>query len=374
MSYMKVAGRRCRIVGLMLLIAALTLGLTMSPAWADSDKRVVKVMTQNMDAGTDLLFFFVTDPITAANLTYNELLATDFSGRAGLLAEQIAIQQPYLISLQEATLWQTISAAGETGILADQLDLLMDALAARHQQYEVIASQDLTDITAPLGDGSYVRFLDRNVILARTDLKHSELALSNVRSGIYLATIVPVPGFPEELNGWISVDAKIRGKSLRFFGTHLESPISESDNTQVLQGMELIEIMGQSKLPVVLAGDFNSDASGLKIGPDQTPTAAMIVNAGYADAWQTLHPGEPGLTWPLYLEDIYAGQPVVPFERIDLIFARNLEILDVELVGNNPPFPSDHAGVVATLQIERNRRHDPEDDRWGGVDRKEIDR
>jgi endonuclease/exonuclease/phosphatase family metal-dependent hydrolase len=77
----------------------------------------------------------------------------------------------------------------------------------------------------------------------------------------------------------------------------------------------------------------------------------MIVEAGYADTWQMLHPREPGLTWPFYLEDIYAG-PSYPFERIDLIFARNLEILDVAVVGNNPPFPSDHSGVVATLQIE----------------------
>ena len=353
MFFMKVAERRCRILALMLLIATLTLSVTMSPALADSDKRVVKVMTQNMDAGTDLLFFFVTDPISATELTYEELLAADFRGRAELLADQIVIQQPYLISLQEVTLWQTISVTGETGVLADQLDLIMDALAARHQQYKVVAGQDLTDITAPLGDGSYLRFLDRNVILARTDLKKSELALSNVRSGIYQATIAPVPGFPEELNGWLSVDAKIRGKSLRFFGTHLESPVSPEDDTQVMQGLELIAIMGQSKLPVILAGDFNSDASGRGIGPDQTPTAAMIVEAGYDDTWQTLHPGELGLTWPLYLEDMFAGLPTSPFERIDLIFARNLEILYVAVVGNNSPFPSDHAGVVATLRIEK---------------------
>ena len=361
-TFMKVAERCCRILAFMLLIATLTLSLTMSPVLADSDKRVVNVMTQNMDAGTDLLYFFaISDPVLATQLTYDELLANDFSGRAGLLADQIVIQQPSLIALQEVTLWQTISATGETRILADQLDLLMDALAARHQEYEIIASQDLTDISAPLGDGSYLRFLDRNVILARTDLAQSELALSNVRSGIYQAKIAPVPGFPEELNGWISVDAKIRGKSLRFFCTHLESPVSQVDDTQVRQGQELIAIMSHSELPVILAGDFNSDASGLKIGPDQTPTAAMIVEAGYADAWQTLQPGELGLTWPLYLEDIYAG-PSSPFERIDLIFARNLEILDVEVVGTVPPFPSDHAGLVATLRIE-NSQHDRHDHR-----------
>jgi hypothetical protein len=215
----------------------------------------------------------------------------------------------------------------------------------------------IPDISAPLGEeGSYLRFLDRNVILARTDLKRSELALSNVRSGIYQATIIPVEGFPEELDGWISVDAKIRGKILRFFCTHLEAPVDQNDTTQVQQGEELITIMGQSKVPVILAGDFNSDLSGLGVGPDQTPTAAMIVDAGYDDTWQTLHPNEPGLTWPLYLEDINAG-PSEPFERIDLIFARNLEIVDVAVVGNSMPFPSDHSGVVATLRIEKSQ-HD----------------
>jgi endonuclease/exonuclease/phosphatase family metal-dependent hydrolase len=80
----------------------------------------------------------------------------------------------------------------------------------------------------------------------------------------------------------------------------------------------------------------------------------MIVEAGYADTWQTFYPGELGLTWPLYLEDILVGYPVGLFlERIDLVFSRNLEILDVAVVGDNSPFPSDHAGVVATLRIEK---------------------
>ncbi len=78
----------------------------------------------------------------------------------------------------------------------------------------------------------------------------------------------------------------------------------------------------------------------------------MIVEAGYSDVWQTLHPTELGLTWPLYLEDIYAG-PSSPTERIDLIFVRDLGMLDVTLIGASEPFPSDHAGVVATLQIQK---------------------
>ncbi len=60
MSYMKVAERCNRTLAFMLLIATRTLSLTMSPALVDSDKRIVRVMTQNMDAGTDLLFFFAS--------------------------------------------------------------------------------------------------------------------------------------------------------------------------------------------------------------------------------------------------------------------------------------------------------------------------
>jgi hypothetical protein len=90
-SHMRVKERRSGILVLMLLIVTLTLGVTISSALADSDKRVVKVMTQNMDAGTDLLYFFVEDQGSAIQDTYYEIVATDFSGRAELLAEEISI-------------------------------------------------------------------------------------------------------------------------------------------------------------------------------------------------------------------------------------------------------------------------------------------
>jgi endonuclease/exonuclease/phosphatase family metal-dependent hydrolase len=149
------------------------------------------------------------------------------------------------------------------------------------------------------------------------------------------------------------VDVRLGDAKVRVFATHLEAPIGPGDATQIDQGLELIEVMGRSELPVILAGDLNSDASGLSIGPNQTPTAAMIVAAGHGDVWQTLRPEDLGLTWPPYLEDIYAGQPVTPFERIDLIFAKGLDPLRVRLVGTAAPFPSDHADVVASLKIDK---------------------
>ncbi|MGZ6208486.1 MAG: endonuclease/exonuclease/phosphatase family protein [Syntrophales bacterium] len=348
------SGHPWRVLGSIVLVITVLFAWSMSPAWADSDKRIVKVMTRNMDAGTDFLYFFggysFSDALTN---TFVEITTNDFSGRAARLADEIASEQPYLISLQEVTLWQFVLTTGS--FEADQLTLLLAALAARNLHYEVVASQNLTDITIPLSEGEFFHFLDRNAVLARSDLQRSELALSNIQTQIYKASINPIPTLPSvvQLNGWISLDAKIRGKSICFYSTHLESQIDSSDKTQERQARELIHVMRQCKLPVVLAGDFNSDAAHTGIGPDQTPTAGLIVAAGYQDVWSALHPRNLGLTWPLYFEDFLANGPVAPFERIDLIFVRDLTILDAQLTGTTLPYASDHAGVVSTLRIDK---------------------
>ncbi|MBZ5498046.1 MAG: endonuclease/exonuclease/phosphatase family protein [Acidobacteriia bacterium] len=371
------AGYRRRILVSMLLIVSFLFAFSMSPALAGSDKRTVNVMTYNMDAGTDLglVFFFASQGQLALGVsaTYGELLQSDISGRAALLADEIAAQQPYLISLQEVTLWRTGSSVSNANdVLFDQLELLTSALADRNQHYEVVAVQRLTDVAAPL-DLSLIgmpadpakaalRFTDRDVVLARTDLKQSELDLSNVQKHLFEHTlIVPLGQLSvTSLHGWISVDAKIRGKSVRFGCTHLESTYPDTPfevqakGIQADQAAELIEAMNADELPVILAGDFNSDASGLDIGPDQTSTYVDILRAGYTDAWQlALLRGDPGLTWPLFLEDPLASNPLGPIERIDFIFARDMTTLDVRRVGFQIPYASDHAGVVAVLRIDK---------------------
>jgi endonuclease/exonuclease/phosphatase family metal-dependent hydrolase len=346
-----------RILGVVLVAAAFVLGLAAAPATADSNKRVVKVMTYNMDAGTDFLFFFAypNDLAAAYSATAHELAQSGFDVRANRLADMIAAERPYLVSLQEATVWDYVTDGGSRiQLLADQLDLLTAALEERGVHYGIVAVQPLTNLMLPLGDNVNFHFLDRNVILARTDLSQAELALSNARQAQFLATSEPLPGF-RQVNGWMSVDAKIRGKNVRFFATHLATELFPGDPVQWAQGTELLEIVGGSPFPVVLAGDFNSDISGLGIGPDQTPTASAIMAAGYADTWIAVHQAWEGLTWPLFWEDIYAGvyPNGEPVERIDLIFEKGLEVLDAKAVGVSEPYPSDHVGVVATLLIEK---------------------
>jgi hypothetical protein len=56
----------------------------------------------------------------------------------------------------------------------------------------------------------------------------------------------------------------------------------------------------------------------------------------------------------MYYEDAPIG-PGLAFgpERIDLVFASGTRPVAIERVGTTPPYPSDHAGVVATLLIEK---------------------
>jgi endonuclease/exonuclease/phosphatase family metal-dependent hydrolase len=324
-------------------------------ARADSDKRVVKVMTRNMDAGTDLGWFFVVpDVMTATSLTFSEVLASNIPGRAELLADEIGSEQPDLIALEEVTLWESGPPGGSPTIVLDQLQLLLTALAERGLNYAPVVVQGLTTTAAPASPASVVHFTDRNAILARTDLKQSGMDLSNVQQTIYQAkfgfpiggTTVPV------LAGWTSVDVKVRGKVFRFVDTHLQSTISgvpAATAVQVAQAGELIATMNSTNLPVVLAGDFNSNA---EIGPDDTATTTGILAAGYTDAWRVFNPAGTGFTWPLFLEDFLSGTSVVPFERIDLIFARDLKVTSVQQSGLLAPWPSDHVGVVAMLQLE----------------------
>jgi endonuclease/exonuclease/phosphatase family metal-dependent hydrolase len=341
---------------LFFVITALLGFCAFSTAKAESDKRVVKVMTRNMDAGTDMgyMFYFINqgDYVTGTALTMQELNASRIPERAVRLADEIAEEQPYLVSLQEVTLWRTGASVEDANeVLYDQLRLLQDALAARHQHYAVVAVQDLTDLAMPMSATSALRFTDRDAILARTDLRHSEFDLSNAQTHRYENSYVPFPGLPV-LRGWMSVDAKVRGKSFRYVNTHLESTSIYDPRPaliQVAQAGELIQALRASRLPVIIGGDFNSNAEP---GPEQTDTVADILKAGFIDTWDVEHRHMPGYTWPLFPEDSVSGEAMLS-ERIDLIFSRGLEVQRVHRIGEVPnPYASDHLGVVATLELE----------------------
>src|SRR4051794_31938604 len=97
-------------------------------------------MTRNMDAGTDLNLIFAYYPNVPAGVsaTLAQVISTDIPPRIQRLADEVRTNQTDFIALQEVTEWRT-GACGPTTVLYDQLQLLVDALAARNMPYTPLA-------------------------------------------------------------------------------------------------------------------------------------------------------------------------------------------------------------------------------------------
>ena len=337
----------------------------------------VTVMTRNVYLGADLapvIFAAVTggDIVAATSEVWAGVRFTDFPARAESLAREIAAAGPDLVGVQEAELWRSQTPADFIPGNADHVEydfvqILLDRLADRGLHYALVAEHIGVDVELPglLSESatelSDIRLTERDVILARTDCKPSEITLSNPQTG-HFVTNVEYPtdfGTITVLRGWASVDATIRGRQFRFVSTHLEA---DSEDVRVAQALEIISGPANTSLPVVFVADSNSNANG-----DATSAAYFaFLGAGFADAWVAAHPGRVVSTCcnaPLL------DNPVFPFPgddegRIDLVLTRGGSVIRVQSAhlygtdrgdrvwnGVTRIWPSDHAGVAARLQI-----------------------
>lgn len=335
------------------------------PAQAQAHRELT-VMTRNLYLGASLTPIFAAQSqaglVGAVTATYAAALASDFPGRAELLADEIVAAGPHLVGLQEVSLWRTGTPGPPGSVLApadtvsqDFLQLLLDALAARGASYEAISISEAFDGQLPAAGPSglfNVRLTDRDVILARTDLPTSQLKVLSTDEGLFDAALeLPVLGAPLRVErGWNRADVKVRGKVVRFVNSHLEA-FDPGEVVRVAQAQELLAGPLDTELPVVLAGDFNSAASdGVAYG--------VLLGGGFDDAWSATNPAEAGLTC---CHAAHLLNPTADAEfdtRIDLILTRGLHVLTAERVGVDPDhrtpegrWPSDHAGVVATVRI-----------------------
>ncbi len=227
----------------------------------------------------------------------------------------------------------------------DAESALLDQLTADGVTYTVV--KQLNEFDSSSIPGLPLSFLDRDVLLARPEpARQLTLANSNAQHFATLLTLPLAPGLNATiLRGWISVDATVRGRTVRMIATHLES---FHESVQEAQALELSSGPGDTSLPVVIAGDLNT-------GPGSSQTAGYTLltqSAGFTDTSAVTQPTDPGFTDPFYTED--PRTPAVPFERIDLILVRGVVAPSAPkdyLVGTENPHPSDHAGVVAKVTI-----------------------
>jgi endonuclease/exonuclease/phosphatase family metal-dependent hydrolase len=323
----------------------------------------VTVMSRNVYIGADLT------PVIAAVLSgdagrvsaavttaYSQVLASNFHERADAIAMELKRTRPALVGLQEVMLFRS-GVAGDSApadvVELDFLTTLVSALQGRGLQYAPVANVTNADVEFPgliAGSPRDVRTTDRDVILARTDLPITQLAVMNAQQANFATNLVlPVgaTGSFTVFRGWTAVDVSSGGLNFRLVNTHLDptSPV-----VQVAQANELLAGPASTSLPLVFVGDYNSPADGTG-----SATYGNLIAAGLQDSWTQVHPGEPGYT-STQNADLMNPTSLLS-ERIDLVLHRGgLTAISAELVGEDPAdrtpsglWPSDHAGIVATL-------------------------
>ncbi|MYK22807.1 endonuclease [Candidatus Poribacteria bacterium] len=326
----------------------------MLPDHGTSEAEPLTVMTYNVYVGSSAEPLLAVEnllqvPQEVANM-YNNVIASDFPGRAAAIAKSIKTYQPHLIGLQEISLIRRQSPGDRiTGglveaeeVVLDYLQILMDALQAEGLSYQVAAQVENIDVEMPMFTDTGivdVRLTDYDVILSRSDVPISRPTSANFTNILSIETL----GL-EIQRGYTAVDATIDGVTYRFVNTHLEAFAEEN---RVAQTQELVDILSNETLPIVLLGDFNTRATN-------GTAYQILLSAGYVDVWQM---DSEGTGKTCCQDDDILNEVSDLTGRIDQIFVRNLELPNsvvTHTVGDKPAdrlasglWPSDHAGVVA---------------------------
>ena len=362
----------------------------------------LSVITQNLYVGSNLFQILEGEPadvpINAAQI-FADIQFTDFRQRAEVLADLIADKEPHLVGLQEVSLIRVqcpddiilppnIMEPNATEVYADYLQILLDALAARDQHYEIAATVMNADVELPavnpglLPDCPYplfdARLTDFDVTLRRYDV-----GVSNVISDNYSNNFpVPTPaGTIEFLRGYNIMTAEVQGRSYRVVNTHLEVSGNPVANLfQLLQASELVGILDSLSTiddqVLVVMGDFNSSPDGgpittCAVPPEFTSTTdcptpyAILAGSGFVDTWWlrngAMEEGNTCCQAPLLDNDNSQL-----YERIDQVWVRPpaagpqgphfINAIHSDVLGDRQKdrtvdglWPSDHAGVAVGM-------------------------
>jgi endonuclease/exonuclease/phosphatase family metal-dependent hydrolase len=322
------------------------------------------VLTQNMDEGTDYSALLTAgSPLAfaaAVTQTYQEIEATQPAERAAALATEIAAQRPDLVTLQEASIVRTGSRSNPvaTIVQSDLLQSLLTSLSGLGQHYAAAVIGTELDQEVPSTLGYDVRLTTQDVILARTDLPSAQFGVANPQARQFSPAnqlVVPTAVGDIELpRGWASVDVTDDGSTFRLVTTHLDTGQLDP-SIPVRQADELLQTAGNTPLPVLYAGDFNTVTDN----PSAPAYAAYqaLLNGGLTDSWPLLHPGDPGYTC-CQAPDLLNPTPSLT-ERNDLILTHGaIGVEDIDRIGISQNdrtasglWPSDHAGLVATVDV-----------------------
>jgi len=331
----------------------------------------VTVMTRNLYIGADvdaaMAALANTDPnddIPALFAALQTLQRTDLAARVRAMAGEIAEHRPQVLAVQEAyelfvdqSLLQALGLSGGT-IQVDYLVALQAALGARGLHYTVAGRNTTTDATVA---GGAVHIVDHDALLVDAD--HVTLDGPPVES-VFQANIGDVAPGVSLKRGYVARQATVDGIPMLLVTSHLESgTAAEIVGLRYYQALELAQFIGTAPRAVVL-GDLN-DVAG-------SPMYQVLAGAQLVDTWAALRPRAAGLTC-CHAYDLSNRKPAFS-ERIDYVWTRGFGQHSgrvqgvITRTGMEPRdrvrgafgliWPSDHAGLVATLRVPETEHRD----------------
>jgi endonuclease/exonuclease/phosphatase family metal-dependent hydrolase len=311
----------------------------------------IRVATYNLYLGADLEMLLLddsgsTDPQAAFDEVQRQLRTTAFPGRADAVAAALCREAPDLVGLQEVCLWR---ADGE--VLWDYEAELLAALSRQGVDYEHVVGQRTFHGWGKVTlDGREVRLdlAGSNTVIRRVD---SRVEVEATASGLYgNALTVPAGALEVEATldrGWSAARCTVRGAPgarFSFVDTHTEA---YDDAARDIQRDELLGTLTDQTGTVVIVGDFNA------------VPGTIGMPEGFVDAWVAAgHPSEgPAAATCGQAGDLSNAESTLR-DRIDYVWVRGAEVRSATRIGVRPEdrtpaglWPSDHAGVVAELEL-----------------------
>ena len=353
----------------------------------------------------------------AAQFMWDQVKKTDFATRAPKLARESAQDRPEIIGVQEATIWyckkdllsdkvevfnfldQFISATKASGVGYSLATA--NGVEAFNPGYSIAAIPYVTKVRDPevfnpiFGqDTASCGFTIGDALLVRDDVKDRIIQVGNTE---YDATYSIVPTLMTIYRGYTWADFKVQDSVVRLITTHLESIWDENKvPNSALQAQQLVADLKDAKMPIVIMGDFNADyrdprPQGEPNPGEQPVTSETCPTPGGAkcNAYSTMieagfENASPDAKNPRYftwgasallngpdkkrvLDAKKFGNQYGFTDRLDYIFTKNVyATVSSKIIGNVWPdgsgvwdcgkdkcFPSDHAGVVATIELPR---------------------
>ena len=331
------------------------------PAAASAKKQDLKVMSRNVYLGADLIPLAAAPDRAsfeqAAAQRFRTVQSNDFPTRAKALAKEIKKNKPDVIGVQEAAIWRRGadgvkdgSTTPATQVIYDSSKELRKALKRAGTPYREAVGRTWFDFEAPTALNYDIRVTQRDVILVR---KGSKVKVRRTfRGGFRNHFDPPTPvGVARQLRGWVGLDGTLAKKRFRFVSTHLEAYSPAVADQQMQQLLKPGGPLAAKKRKSILVGDFNS-APGSNANDRGTSRDASAyysaVEAGFRNRL-------PRRKTCCFAEDLHSTADKLE-TWIDHVLVRpKLKLVKSGIVGTKQVgglYPSDHAGITATLRLK----------------------